>query len=94
MLDWLCFVAPLATYLSASVPLFLEEIMPSSGGGNVAEGLMSTLAYGWVERCSDIAGCGTSSVQDKCSFLHNCSQLYFLHCNCLMECDEHVAVLN
>ena len=27
-------------------------------GGSAAERLMSTLAYGWVERCSDIAGCG------------------------------------
>ena len=30
-------------------------------GGSVAERLRSTLAYGWVECCSDIAGCGTSS---------------------------------
>ena len=58
----------LAMYESASVPLFLEEIMPSSGGG-VAERLMSTLAYGWVERCSNIAGCGTSSSQANCSCL-------------------------
>ena len=28
------------------------------GGGSVAERLKSTLAYGWVERCSDVAGCG------------------------------------
>ena len=28
------------------------------GGGSAAERLRSTLAYGWVERCSDIAGCG------------------------------------
>ena len=26
-------------------------------GGSVAERLRSTLAYGWVECCSDIAGC-------------------------------------
>ena len=32
-------------------------------GGNVVERLMSTLAYGWVECCSDVAGCGTSSYQ-------------------------------
>ena len=32
------------------------------GGGNVAERLRSMLAYGWVERCSDVAGCGTSSL--------------------------------
>ena len=29
-------------------------------GGSVAEGLMSMLAYGWVEHCSDIAGFGMS----------------------------------
>ena len=28
------------------------------GGGSVAERLRSMLAYGWVERCSDVAGCG------------------------------------
>ena len=28
------------------------------GGGSVAERLMSTLAYGWVEHCSEVAGCG------------------------------------
>ena len=32
------------------------------GGGSVAERLRSTRAYGWVERCSDAAGCGTSSL--------------------------------
>ena len=30
------------------------------GGGSVAEILKRKLAYGWVERFSDIAGCGTS----------------------------------
>ena len=39
--------------------------MPSSGGGSVAERLMSTLAYGWVERCSDVASYGTTQLQDK-----------------------------
>ena len=33
------------------------------GGGNVAKILMSMLAYGLVELCSDMAGCGTSSYQ-------------------------------
>ena len=28
------------------------------GGGSDVERLMNTLAYGWVERCSDIASCG------------------------------------
>ena len=31
------------------------------GGGSVAERLRSTLAYGWVEHCSDVAGCRMSS---------------------------------
>ena len=36
-------------------------------GGIVAKRLMSMLAYGWVERCSDVAGCGaSSSSKDKC----------------------------
>ena len=30
-------------------------------GGSVAERLRSTLAYGWVERCSDVAGCGMNT---------------------------------
>ena len=30
-------------------------------GGSDAKRLMSTLAYGWVERCSDVASCGLSS---------------------------------
>ena len=31
------------------------------GGGNDAERLRSTLAYGWVECCNDIASCGEAS---------------------------------
>ena len=30
-------------------------------GGSVAEGLRSIRAYGWVEHCSDVAGCGSNS---------------------------------
>ena len=47
------------------ISLFLVGIMPSSGvemlelGGNVAERLRGKMAYGWVERCSNIAGCRT-----------------------------------
>ena len=33
------------------------------GGGSAADRLMNALAYGWVERCSDVAGCGTISYQ-------------------------------
>ena len=55
------------------------------GGGSVAEILRSTLAYGWVECCTDVASCGTSFLQDK----------YFLCAisatvSGLMNCDEHV----
>ena len=31
------------------------------GGGSDAERVRSTLAYGWVERCSDIASCREAS---------------------------------
>ena len=34
-------------------------------GGSVAKRLRSALAYGWVEHCSDVAGCGTNFFQDK-----------------------------
>ena len=39
-------------------------------GGSVAERLMSTVAYGWVERCSDIVGCGKllSKISISCVF--------------------------
>ena len=37
------------------------------GGGSDAERVRSTLAYGWVERCSDIASCEEASSQDKYS---------------------------
>ena len=59
MLDWLSFIVSLAMGKSTSVPYSLGKSCPD-GGGSVAERLMSTLAYGWVESCSDIAGCGTS----------------------------------
>ena len=36
-------------------------------GGSDAERLMSTLAYGWVERCSNITSCGPTSLQDHYS---------------------------
>ena len=37
------------------------------GGGGDAERVRSTLAYGWVEHCSDIASCGEASSQDNYS---------------------------
>ena len=51
------------------------------GGGSVAERLMSTLAYGWVERCSDVASCGVNSSSKistgaisslQCLLFHEC----------------------
>ena len=59
MFPWLCFVYPWLC-VSLLVPYSLEN-HTQLGGGNVAERLRSTLAYGWVERFSDIAGCATSS---------------------------------
>ena len=53
------------------------------GGGSDAERSMSTLAYGWVERCSGIAGCGKlhSKISIPCNY----------PCNCIvyMNYDEH-----
>ena len=45
-------------------------------GGSDAERVRSTLAYGWVERCSDIASCREVSSQDKYSCILSL-QLYF-----------------
>ena len=55
------------------------------GGGSDAEILMSALTYGWVEHCSEVAGCVISLFQDK-YFL--C--VIFATVFCLMNCDEHV----
>ena len=44
-------------------------------GGNDVERLMNTLAYGWVERCSDIASCMEASSQYKYSCILS-PQLY------------------
>ena len=57
-------------------------------GGNVAERLRSTIAYGWVERCSGVAGCGR--------VLHKISNLVYFTSTILFtvnECDEHVECL-
>ena len=59
-LDRLSFDISLAMCEPASF-LSLGESCPARGG-NVAERLRSMLAYGWVERCSDVAGCGMSSL--------------------------------
>ena len=63
---WICvsLLFPSALWIHAQI-----------GGGIDAERLMSTLAYGWVERCSDITSCGEASPQDK-YFLYLTMQLY------------------
>ena len=58
-------------------------------GGSDAERLMSTLAYGWVERCSDIDSCGPTSFQDNYSFV-----FYFRNYICFMNYYEQVEFLN
>ena len=83
LLAWLNCMAPLAMYDSASVSLIPVGNHAHLGVGSVAERLRSTLAYGWVEHYSDIVGCGTSSVQDKCSCLCYSLQLYSLFCELL-----------
>ena len=59
------------------------------GGGSVAERLTSTLAYGWVERCSDVVGCATTLSQDKYFLVFN-----LCNCICLINYYEHVECLN
>ena len=72
--------------------------MPSSGGGSVAERLMSTLAYGWVERCSNVASCGTNLFEDKYFLLFNvynyiCLINYYEHVECLNVNDMYLLLL-
>ena len=51
MYPWLC--------VSLLVPYSLGD-HAQLGGGSIAERFRSKPAYGWEERCSDVAGCGTS----------------------------------
>ena len=55
------------------------------GGGSVAGRLRSTLAYGWVERCNDVAGCGTSSYKIS-NLVYFTSAILFT----VNDYDEHV----
>ena len=81
MYPWLC--------VSLLVPYSLGN-HAQLRGGSVAERLRSTLAYGWVEHCSDVAGCGMNYSQDKYSCLfHICNYIYYL-----MDYDEHAKFLN
>ena len=40
---------------------------------------MSTLAYGWVERCNDIASCREDSSQDKYFLVYLISATVFAY---------------
>jgi len=54
----LCWFAVCAPWLCISLQLTLfRRNHAQLRGDSVAERLMSTLAYGWVERCSGVAGC-------------------------------------
>ena len=75
MLAWLNFDKSLVMCEFASVSLFLVGIMPSSRGGSASERLMSTLAYGWVECCSDVASCGSASFKISILVLNLCKLL-------------------
>ena len=77
MYTWLC--------VSLLVPYSLGN-HAQLGGGSVAERLRSTLAYGWVERCSNVAGC-RRVLHQKIS-IHD----YFISANYIfcLNYDEHV----
>ena len=61
-LDELCTLVGCCLWLCISllVPYSLGNDSQLEGG-NVAKRLKSMRAYGWVERCSGVAGCETSS---------------------------------
>ena len=68
MLAWLNFVYPWL-HVSLLVSPYSLWNHAQLGGGSVVECLMSTLAYGWVERCSDVVGCDTNLFHDKYPYL-------------------------
>ena len=81
MYHWLC--------LSLLVPYSLGN-HARLGGGSIVERLKSTRAYGWVERCSDVAGCGVNSSSKISSTAISCLQLIYYFINY----DEHVKCWN
>ena len=83
MLAWLCFVYPWLC-VSLLVPYSLENHAQLEGG-SIAERLRSMLAYGWVEHCSDVAGCGTSSYKIS-NLVYFTSAILFT----VNDYDEHV----
>ena len=77
VLAWMILVVFLAMCEHVSVPYSLWD-HTQLGGGSASKRLMSALAYGWVERCNDIVGCGTNSFKDKYICANIC-RLYLLH---------------
>ena len=69
IVNWLGWIL-MCTWLCVSL-LFRSSLWKScpAWGWQWCIGLMSTMAYGWVERCSDIASCGATQFQDKCFFV-------------------------
>ena len=76
MYPWLC--------VSLLVPYSLGN-HAQLGGGSIVESFRSMLAYGWVERCSDVAGFGTSSYNIS-NFVYFTSAILFT----VSDYDEHV----
>ena len=79
MYPWLC--------VSLLVPYSLGD-HSQLGGGNVAKRLMSTLAYGWVKHCSNVALSGQYSFK----IIISCVKSLYLYL--IYKYDEHVNVLN
>ena len=96
MLAWLVYwkpVKPSSVGLAVMCPLGYVQACnwPLSwrnhaqlGGGSVAERLMSKLAYGWVERCSDVAGCEWILHQEISAAGYSISANFILMLNELM----------
>ena len=83
MLAWLCFEYPWVC-VSSFVPYSLGN-HAQLGGGTIAERFRSMLAYGWVEHCSDVAGCGMSSYKIS-NLVYFTSAILFT----VNDYDEHV----
>ena len=79
MYPWLC--------VSLLVPYSLVN-HAQLRGGSIAKRFRSMLAYGWVERCSDVAGCGTNSYKIS-NLVYFTSAILFI----VNDCDEHVECL-
>ena len=69
VLDWLWMFG--SGYVQACYFLSALWNHAQLGGGSDVEILMSTLAYGWVEHCSDVASWGPNYFPDKYSLVFN-----------------------